>query len=148
MSAVSEIMSNGKIVALNLKSDPSVLDVIMLMLKKKVGSVVLLDQTGGPAGIVTERDILRKVSAVSEPPGSIKAQEVMSAPVITIKPFDSVETAASLMTTNKIKRLVVVEQDGSMAGVISITDIAAKLAKILADDFDRYGRLKAMLENN
>ena len=50
------------------------------------------------------------------------------------------------MAGRKIKRLVVVEQDGSMVGVISLTDITKKLAKIMADEENRYGKLKALLD--
>ena len=69
----------------------------------------------------------------------------MSSPVITIQTIDSVETASAIMTKNKIKRLVVLEQDGSLAGVLSVTDITRKLARILVNDYNRYGFLKAIL---
>jgi hypothetical protein len=51
------------------------------------------------------------------------------------------------LTISRIKRLVVLEQDGTLAGVLSITDIAGKLARILATDYKRYGRFKALLES-
>ena len=66
---------------------------------------------------------------------------------MTIKPYDSIETAATAMAGKKIKRLVVVEQDGSMAGVLSLTDITKKLAKILADEQRRFGNLRALLQS-
>jgi hypothetical protein len=49
------------------------------------------------------------------------------------------------MAKNKVKRLVVLEQEGSMAGVLSVTDISRKLAKILTDEYKRYGHVKALL---
>ena len=51
------------------------------------------------------------------------------------------------MAKMKIKRLVVIEQDGSMEGVISLTDITRKLAKILTDEQNRFGSLKALLDS-
>lgn len=146
MSAVSEIMSPKKLVVTSVKRNPSTLDVTKLMIKNKVGSVVLVDGDGKPVGIVTERDLLRKVSVANKPVKSIAAKSIMSSPVITIKTFDSIETAAAIMAKNGIKRLVVVEQDGSLAGVLSGTDIARKLARILADDYNRYGHMKAVLD--
>jgi CBS domain-containing protein len=146
MSAVSEIMSPKKLVVASIKRNPSALDVTKLMIKNRVGSVVLVDGGGKPVGIVTERDLLRKVSASSKPAKSIAAKSIMSSPVITIKSYDSIETAAAAMAENKIKRLVVLEDNGSCAGVLSATDIARKLARILADDYSRYGHLKAILE--
>jgi len=146
MSAVSEIMSPRDIVALKVESFPSALDAIKLMIKNKVGSVAVLNIDRKPIGIVTERDILKKVTALSKSPKDIAVQDIMSFPVITIKAYDSIETAAAVMAKNKMKRLVVLEQDGSLAGVLSVTDIARKLARILTIEHSRYGHLKAMLD--
>jgi CBS domain-containing protein len=145
MSAVSEIMSPKKIVSIAIESGPSALDAAKLMIKSKVGAVVVT-KAGKPVGIVTERDVLKKVAASSKPAKDIAVKSIMSSPLITIKAIDSIETAAAVMSKNRIKRLVVLEQDGSLAGVLSITDIARKLAKILANDYSRYGRLKAILD--
>ncbi len=145
MSAVSEIMSPKKMVVTGIKRNPSALDITKLMIKNKVGAVVLVDSDGKPVGIVTERDLLKKVSASNKPAKSIAAKKIMSSPVITIKAYDSIDTAAAVMSKNKIKRLVVLEDDESCAGVLSTTDIARKLVKILTNDYSRYGHLKAML---
>lgn len=146
MSAVSEIMSSRKLVSVNEDSEPSVLHVTKLMLKNKIGSVVVVNRNNTPVGIVTERDVLRKVSKARRLPASMKAKEIMSSPVISIRPYDSVETAAAVMASKNVKRLVVVEQDGSIAGVISLTDITRKLAKILTDEQSRYSGLKSVFD--
>lgn len=119
------------------------------MVKNKVGSVVVVDFDGKPVGIVTERDILKKVTASNKPPREIAVQDIMSYSVVTIKTYDSIETAAAaaaVMAKNKIKRLVVLEQDGYLKGMLSVTDIAKKLARILANDYKRYGHLKTILD--
>jgi CBS domain-containing protein len=116
-----------------------------MMIKSKVGSVVLL-KAGKPAGIITERDVIKKVSSLNKKPGDIQAADIMSSPLITVKAYDSVDTAAALMSKNKIKRLPVLETDGSIAGMLSVTDIAKRLAKILVDDYNRYRTLKAALD--
>ena len=146
MSAVSEIMSARKMVSEKQESNPSVLDVAKKMIGSKVGSVVIVDSNDRPIGIVTERDILRTASRSEKSLAVIRASEIMSSPVVSIRAFDSVESAASVMAQKKIKRLVVVEQDGSIAGVISMTDIARKLARILTDENRRYGSLRAAME--
>jgi CBS domain-containing protein len=144
MSAVSEIMTKGA-VTVRQESKPTALDVAQVMAKSRAGSVILT--SGGKiAGIITERDLLKKVSARDKKPGEIPASQIMSSPVVSVKAYDSVDTAAGLMAKNRIKRLAVVEDDGSLAGVISSTDIAKKLARILADDYNRYGSLKAVLD--
>jgi len=144
MSAVSEIMTRGA-VTVRQESNPTALDIAQVMAKNRMGSVIITSG-GKPAGIITERDLLKKVSAKDGKPGEISAVQIMSSPVVSVKAYDSVDTAAGLMARNRIKRLAVVEEDGSLAGVISSTDIAKKLARILADDYNRYGSLKAVLD--
>lgn len=146
MSAVSEIMPTRKAVTLKVGSMPSVMDAAKLMISRKVGSVVIMDVDGLPIGIITERDILKKVTRSNKRATEVAAEDIMSHPVITIRAYDSIETAAALMARKKIKRLVVLEEDGTLSGVLSITDIARKLAKILATDYRRYGHFKALLE--
>lgn len=146
MSVVSEIMPSRKAISLRLDRTPSVLEAVNLMIANKVGSVVVLDADGSPRGIITERDVLKKVTKAGKSPSEIAVQDIMSHPVVTVKPFDSIDTAAAIMTKNKIKRLVVLEQDGTFRGVLSITDITRMLSKILTDDYQRFGHLKAMID--
>lgn len=144
MSVVSEIMTKGA-VTVKQESKPTALDIIHVMVKSKIGSVIITS-AGKPAGIVTERDLLKKVSVQDRKPSEMFVFDIMSSPVLAVKAYDSVDTAAGVMAENKIKRLAVVEEDGSLAGIISATDISKKLAKILTDDYNRYGSLKAVLD--
>jgi CBS domain-containing protein len=144
MSAVSEIMSKD-IIARELNPNSSALDVAKILAKSKAGALVVL-KFGKPVGVITERDLLKKVSAKNKKPEDISAKSITSSPIVTIKTFDSIDTAAKLMSKNKIKRIVVVEDDGSLAGMLSVTDFAKKLAKILADDYNRYRSLKSVLD--
>lgn len=141
MSAVSEIMSPKGVVTLRGNFTPTALDAVKVMLKNKVGSVVVVDSGGRPEGIVTERDILRLVAKSKKRADETPAGEIMTSPVITAKTYDSVDTVANMMVKNKVKRIVLVEDDGTMAGVISVTDIAKNLSKILSDDYKRYRSL-------
>lgn len=144
MSTVSEIMSKDIIVK-ELGLNSSALEVAKLMSKSKAGAVVVL-KNGKPAGVITERDLLKKLSAKNKKPEDVSAKSIMSSPLVTVKAFDSIDTAAKKMTEHGIKRLPVLEDDGSLAGMLSVTDIAKKLAKILADDHTRYRSLRVMLD--
>jgi CBS domain-containing protein len=144
MSAVSEIMSS-RFVTVDSDSDPSVLEVVGAMVAGRAGAAIVV-QNGNPAGIITERDVLKKVSAHNRRPQDVPAKSIMSSPLITVRAYDSVDTAAAAMAKNRIKRLPVVESDGSLAGMLSATDIAKKLAKILADEYNRYRSLRDALE--
>lgn len=144
MSAVSEIMSD-EVLTIDLDNDPSALDVAKAMSKSRAGAAVAL-KDGKPAGMITERDLLKKVSARNIKPEEASAKSIMSSPLVTVRAFDSVDTAAEVMSKRGIKRLPVVEDDGSLAGMLSVSDFAKKLAKILADDYNRYRSLKSALD--
>ena len=109
------------------------------------GAVVAL-KDDKPVGMITERDLLKKVSAGNKKPEDVSAKSIMSSPLVMVKAFDSVDTAAEIMSKRGIKRLPVVEDDGSLAGMLSVSDFAKKLAKILADDYNRYRSLKSALD--
>jgi CBS domain-containing protein len=107
---------------------------------------VIALKAGKPAGMITERDLLKKVSVKNIKPEEASAESITSSPLVTVRAFDSVDTAAEIMSKRRIKRLPVVEDDGSLAGMLSVTDFARKLAKILADDHNRYRSLRGALD--
>ncbi len=132
---VSEIASNKEIVTVIADTGKSAYDVADLMKNKKVGSVIVMDKESRPLGIITECDMVRRVCLKHLATSRIKAEEIMSSPLITIMSYDSIETASRVMTTNKIKRLVVLEPDNRITGMLSVSDITKHLAKILLDNY-------------
>jgi CBS domain-containing protein len=147
VSVVSEIMPQKVVVTVDIKDNPSALDVAKLMAKHRIGSVLVIEgDNKKPVGIVTERDIIKKVSAQNKRADQVAVRHIMSSPLVTVKSIDSIDTAAETIAENKVKRLVVLEQDGSMVGILSISDIAKKLAKILTEDYSRYRSLRNLLE--
>ena len=147
MSAVSEIMSQKVVVTVDIDDNPSALAVAKLMAKHSIGSVIVIEgDDKKPVGIITERDIIKKVSAQNKSADQVAVKQIMSSPLVTVKSIDSIDTAAETISENKVKRLVVLEQDGSMVGILSISDIARKLAKILTEDYSRYRSLRNLLD--
>lgn len=150
MSVVSEIIPQERVVVtVDINDNPSALDVSKLMAKHRIGSIIVIEGNNKkPVGIITERDIIKKVSAQNKSADQVAVRHIMSSPLITVKSIDSVDTAAETIAENKIKRLVVLEQDGSMVGILSVSDIAKKLAKILTEDYSRYRSLRNLLETD
>ena len=142
MSSVSEIMSEKEIVTAVADTGKSAQDVAQMMVKKKVGSVIIINKKGNPIGIVTERDIVKRVCLKDVAASRIKLEEIMSAPLISIMSYDSIDTASRVMVMNNIKRLAVLEEDNRIVGLLSVTDITRRLAKILLDDYSRYRSLR------
>lgn len=102
-------------------------DVIDIMIENNIGSVIILENEK-VIGIVTERDLVTKVLTKGLDL-NLPVKEIMSSPVITISPNESVEKAAEIMTENKIKKLPVVEND-KLLGIITLTDIVASGVKL------------------
>ena len=146
MSTVSEIMPKKDIISIEFNSEVTALDISKLMVKNKVGSVLVMDTKNFPIGIITERDIIKKVCIKNSLPSDLNFKEIMSSPVITIMSYDSIETAAKQMTSNKIKRLPVLEENQKVVSILGITDITKHLSKILVNEYKRFGFLKSVIE--
>jgi CBS domain-containing protein len=150
VSVVSEIIPQERVVVtVDINDNPSALDVAKLMAKHRIGSIVVIEGNNKkPVGIVTERDIIKKVSVQNKSADQVAIRHIMSSPLITVKSIDSIDTAAETIAENKVKRLVVLEHDGSMVGILSVSDIAKKLAKILTEDYNRYRSLRNLLDTD
>ena len=96
MSVVSEIMPQKKVVVtVDINDNPSALDVAKLMAKHRIGSIVVIEgDNKRPVGMVTERDIIKKVTAQNKSADQVAVRHIMSSPLITVKSIDSVDTAA------------------------------------------------------
>ncbi|NHW88478.1 MAG: CBS domain-containing protein [Archaeoglobi archaeon] len=116
---VKEIMTT-KVCKANI--DESVEVIAKRMVSFGVGSAVIV-QGNKPIGIVTEKDLIAKVVAKNKVPSSVKASEIMSTPLITIKPTTSVREAANLMIKKGIRRLPIVNSSGDLIGIITDNDI-------------------------
>lgn len=103
--------------------DASVVEVAGLMREREVGSVVL-EQDGRAVGFVTDRDLAVGVLAVGGDPAG-RAGDVASAPVVCVSPGMGVEEAGELMVAHGIRRLPV-EEDGRLAGIVTLDDIAVR----------------------
>ena len=100
----------------------SAVEVARRLSREGVGSVVVVDADGAPAGIVTDHDLRVKVVADGRDPRTVEAASIMSAPLVTIPGDAFVFEAVLEMTRRHIRHLVVV--DGPRAiGVVSSRDV-------------------------
>jgi len=96
-------------------------DIAVLMRSWKVGSVIIIED-GRPVGIVTERDFVEKVVAEDRRPSEVRAAEVMSRPLVTVGPKESVADAGRKMAQLRLRRLPVVVGD-QLIGMLTENDI-------------------------
>ena len=115
-----------------------------LMLQHDIGCVIVLDKSGKPTGIITERDIVQRVAAKNIRSSEVKAFEVMSKPIITIPPSSSINDAAKMMNQRKIRRLAVID-GGKLVGVLTQKDILNVTPTMidLIYEKSRVGRLES-----
>jgi len=117
---------------LTIESTQSVLQAAILMTEKGEGSIVVIEG-GAVKGIVTERDLLFKVTAKHMDPATLKVAEIMSSPLISIDPQASIREATKIMIDNKIRRLAVIT-DGALVGMISVWDVTQSILNTIARD--------------
>jgi CBS domain-containing protein len=100
------------------------------MNKFDVGSMIVV-QSERPVGIITERDILRRLVEPCLAPETLTARQIMTSPVLTISETASIEEAATLMARKHIKRLPVIDNN-RLVGIITYTDIVSKVPTLLS----------------
>jgi CBS domain-containing protein len=129
---VEDVMSSPVI---TIKETDSVLAAAKLMKKHEIGCVVVVDKSGEPKGLITERDIVRRVSAFDLLPSKVQARKSMTKPASTIDASAAVTEAAKKMRELKIRRLIVL-QGGKLKGIITsndIVDITPALIDVMAE---------------
>ena len=127
MSQVRDIMQK-KVITIELQKTVQNAAVI---LKEKHISFLVVVKDSKPVGVISERDIVRKVVAENVDPKSTQLEVIMSKNFKWVEPNASIESAVQKMLNNNIRRLVVLE-DENLAGVITQTDLTEFLrSKIL-----------------
>lgn len=124
---VRDIMSKHvKVVRL----DSSVKEVVATMNKFDIGSIIVV-QGDRPVGIITERDVLRRVVEPCLAPEILAARQVMTGRLVTIKETASIDEAAELMAKKKVKKLPVMNKE-KLVGIVTFTDIVTKVPAMLS----------------
>lgn len=100
------------------------------MRDKKVSSLVVTDVEDKPIGIVTERDLVRQVCTKVINSNDVIVHHIMSSPLATIDANSSVEVAADIMIQNKVRHLLVVDEN-KVLGIITPSDFTGFLKKKL-----------------
>jgi CBS domain-containing protein len=105
-----------------IDENSSIKEAVDVMNKSDIGSIIVA-RNGEAVGIITERDLLKRVVAQGKNAENAKARDIMSSPLTSISPDADLEEAANLMFKKKIKKLPVI--DGKrLVGLLSLTDIA------------------------
>ena len=98
--------------------------VAKLMVHNDCGEIPVVDSTDQPIGVITDRDIVCRVVAEGKNPVGYTAEQFMSQPVVTVTVDTPIEEVVTTMEKHKIRRVPVVDEHGSCAGIIAQADVA------------------------
>ncbi len=98
--------------------------VAQMMIDNDCGMIPVVDEAGCPVGSVTDRDIAVRIVATGKDAGACCAVDAMTSPVQTVSSDTSLHDATCVMEAHKIRRLIVVDGDGKLAGVAAIADLS------------------------
>ena len=117
----------------------SVFDAVKLMAEKNIGALLVLDGQR-IAGIVTARDYARKIVLLGRSSRETTVGDIMSSPVMYVRPDQSNEECMALMTDNRVRHLPVVDK-GRLIGLISIGDLVKDIIseqKFIIEQLEHY----------
>jgi CBS domain-containing protein len=120
VNQVAEILAEKGRDVLRIDGGSSVLDAVRTMVEANIGSLLVTDGDD-IAGIVTERDYLRRVTLEGRSEDA-PVREIMTSPLIVVTPETEIEECMAMMTDRRIRHLPVVEDD-EVVGIVSIGDI-------------------------
>jgi CBS domain-containing protein len=106
-------------------------EAVRLMAEKNIGALVVVEH-GNVVGLVSERDIARKLVLMARSPIDTLLGDIMSSPVMYVRPHQTSDECMALMTQNRLRHLPVMDQ-GQLIGLISIGDLVK--ATISAQQF-------------
>jgi CBS domain-containing protein len=139
MPSVKDIMTKN---VTTIAVDKTVFEAAELMNSKAIGCLIIVEGEA-PVGMVTERDIVRRIVA-KKLPYETRVSEIMTTKLVTVDPDMSLKDAARLMSTNKIRRLPVVKQN-KLVGIVVASDFVRNLGKktVTEEILDAMGRYPA-----
>lgn len=115
-------------------------EIARLMATHDCGAIPVVDDSGSrlPLGIITDRDIVLRAVAVDREPRRLTARDCMSGPCVIVTEDMSLDDCCDAMEANQIRRLVVVDTENRVLGVIAQADIAkaasaAKTAEVVRE---------------
>jgi CBS domain-containing protein len=121
MNVLAEILAEKGHDVLTIDADATVLEAVKQMVEANVGSL-LVTEGGSTAGIVTERDYLRRAALAEGADDETPVREIMTSALVVATPETPIDECMALMTERRIRHVPVVE-GGDVVGLVSIGDL-------------------------
>jgi len=127
MLLVKDVMTKGVRVT---GPDSSVREVVVTMNSFNIGSIIVV-QDNKPVGVISERDVLRRVVEPCLSPETITAKQIMTSPVITICESASLAEVVKIMAEKRVRKIPVMKKE-RLVGIITYTDILSKVLSMIS----------------
>jgi CBS domain-containing protein len=122
MAHVSDILDAKGHDVLRIDGSATVLDAVKAMVEGNVGALVVTEG-GHLAGIVTERDYMRRVTLEGRDERTTPVRDIMSAPFVYVAPDVTIDECMAIMTERRFRHLPVLEDENELVGIVSIGDV-------------------------
>jgi CBS domain-containing protein len=142
MTLVRQLLVHKGRAIFSVEPEAPVLEAIRAMATHHVGALLVM-QDAKLAGIVSERDYARKVILMGRSSADTPVREIMSSPVVTVSPDDTVQTCMELMTERRVRHLPVTES-GKVVGVVSIGDL---VKAVMAEQQQQIEQLESYIHS-
>ena len=140
MKSVAEILrSKPEQTVHTITPSASVFDAVKLMAEKSIGALLVMEDQKID-GIITERDYARKIVLMGRSSKETPVREIMTSPVMYVRPDETNEECMALMTDNRVRHLPVIDDD-KLIGLISIGDLVKDIIseqKFIIDQLEHY----------
>ncbi len=152
-AAVGDVMTTSVIA---LRQDADYKEIVTVLHRYRVSACPVIDEDDRVIGLVSEADLLCKLTDPEFPPGlerlnwrlnqenkanALTAQQLMTSPAIAVHPWASVSEAARQMEQWQIKRLPVVDQDERLLGIVTRSDVLSVYERPDSDIFDEVTKV-------
>ena len=127
MGTIADILEDKGTDVHTISPDATVFEAVSLMVEHNVGALMVLDGDE-IAGIITERDYLRRVAVVGRTSRETSVSEIMTRPVVYAGSDTEIEEAMAIMTDRRFRHLPVVD-GGRLRGIVSIGDLVKYRSK-------------------
>ena len=142
MTLVRQLLEGKGRAMFSVEPEAPVLEAIRAMAAHHVGALLVMQGTK-LAGIVSERDYARKVILLGRSSADTPVRDIMSSPVLTVSPEDTVQTCMKVMTERRVRHLPVIE-GGKVIGMVSIGDL---VKAVIAEQQQQIEQLESYIHS-
>ena len=121
---IADVLRNKGAAVATITSDTTVAELLAGLSEHNIGAMIVMD-SDGLVGIVSERDVVRRLNERGAGLLDLPVSEIMTTVVVTCSPADTIDDLTALMTENRVRHVPVIDQ-GRLSGIVSIGDVVKR----------------------